>query len=191
MKVKKHLISNEAHGGIFKSWDRPMREWILKDLEEKVHSFHNSVTHGGNGLWHPNNALYYIILHPLCQGHGLSGTYQGKDHLWQSTVIITIRIFIYVILLISILNIIHNSIMAEDHKTLIHVPEINIHKYKYKYTFSVGKIGINLSHSPFFHACMHAFIHSFFFPPPRHWSQGISHTRQVLYRKAMLPVPCT
>lgn len=148
LKTQLHLLHYESKETpnikwstrrIFKIWDRPMREWILKDLEEKVHSFHNTVTHGGHGLWHTNNALYYIILHPLCQGHGLSGTYQGKDHLWQSAVIITIRIFIYVILLISILNIMHNSIMAEDYKTLIHVPETNIHKYKYKYTFSVGK----------------------------------------------------
>lgn len=61
MKVKKHLISNEAHGGIFKSWDRPMREWILKDLEEKVHSFHNSVTHGEMACDIP--IMHYITLY--------------------------------------------------------------------------------------------------------------------------------
>lgn len=136
--------------------------------------------------------LYHISerRHPLCQGYGLSGTCQMKDHLWQSTVTTIIRIFIYSILLISILNNMHNSIMAEDHKTLIHVSEINIHKYKYKYIFSVGKIGINLLVIHHF-SCMRVFIHSLFFPPPRHWSQGISHTRQELYRWALSPVPCS
>lgn len=102
--------------------------------------------------------------HPLCQGYGL---YQTKDHLWQSTVTIIIGIFIYAILLISILNNMHNSIMAEDHKTLIHVSEISTHKYKYKYIFSVGEIGINLLVIHHF-LCMHVFIHSFFlFPSPK------------------------
>lgn len=143
-----------------------MRKFILKDLEAKAHVFH--IWHIEEyGHLHTNKVLYDSSTTSQRESNFsvrdiLSGTYQITISGERSFVSINSNnnnnnSNIHYLIILFTLNIIHNSIMAEEHKPYTCASEINICKCRYKYKFSVENKNELVSCSFIFHSCIPLF----------------------------------